>query len=49
MTDKKPSRMGKMRQKMQGAGFIRWETWIRPEWKPAIMNFINQLETKNER
>jgi hypothetical protein len=41
----KPSRMDKRRQKMQATGFIRWEIWIRPEWKQAILDFFKQLES----
>jgi hypothetical protein len=46
MKDEKPSRMAKRRQKMQKAGFIRWEIWIKPEWKQAILDLLKFLETK---
>ena len=34
------------RLRREEAGFIRWEIWIKPEWKQTILDLLKFLETK---
>ena len=34
----------KVRQRKLDMGLIRWEIWIKPEWKPDLNNKIKELQ-----
>ena len=34
------------RLRREEAGFIRWEIWIKPEWKQTILDLLKFLETE---
>ena len=31
------------RERKKSAGLVKWELWIRPEWKPKIIDVINKI------
>lgn len=33
----------KIRARRYKDGYIRWEVWVKPEWKPVIKNRIKDL------
>jgi len=38
----------KIRAKKLADGFIRWEVWVKPEWREKIINYIKDIDNELE-
>ena len=44
--NKSTGRVAKTREGKKAQGYVRYEIWVRPEWKPEINRLIESLEKK---